>query len=229
MIGIICALEIELDALKSQLQEPEKACYSGIDYFAGKLAGQHAVLAQCGVGKVNAALCAQTMALVYRPELMINSGVAGGLTAALHPGDIAIGRDVVQHDVDTSALGDPVGMVSTVNVTYFPCDAAASQQILAVAQKCLNVRARLARIASGEQFVASSERKSEIIRLFQAEACEMEAGAIAQVCYINRIPFAAIRAISDSADECGEMDYGTFLPLAARNSSELVMKFLETR
>lgn len=227
MIGIIGAMQIEVDRLMALIECPQLRKESGISYVSGKLEGQDVVLSQCGIGKVNAAVCAQTMALLYRPRLILNTGVAGSLSPALGVGDIAVGTDVVQHDVDTTALGDPPGLVSSINVVNFPCDPTVSEAILKASRKIEGIHAVEGRIASGEQFVASSLRKAEIVQLFSADVCEMEAGAIAQVCYMNGIACAVIRAISDGGDEAAQITYDEFLPLAARNSTALVLEFLK--
>ncbi|NLD59517.1 MAG: 5'-methylthioadenosine/adenosylhomocysteine nucleosidase [Clostridiales bacterium] len=226
MIGIIGAMQIEIDRILERVEAPVKRVESGIEYVSGKLLEQDAVVAKCGIGKVNAAACAQTMALLFKPELVLNTGVAGSLSSELGVGDIAVGTDVVQHDVDTTALGDPPGMVSTVNIVHFPLDPAAREAILSAAEALPGVRAIPARIASGDQFVAASARKAEIVRLFDAGACEMEAGAIAQICHLNGIRCAVLRAISDGGDEGAHLSYAEFLPLAAKNSAELVLRFL---
>ena len=227
MIGIIGALDIEIERLVSQMEHPTRRVVSGVPYVHGSLLGREAVIARAGIGKVNAAVCAQTMALYYEPELIINSGVSGALAPALNVGDVVVGTDVVQHDVDTSALGDQLGFVSTVNLLDFPLDQAASKAILAAAP-LLGIRAVAGRIASGDQFVASSARKAEIVRLFAAATCEMEAGAIAQVCHLNNIPCAVIRSISDGGNEEAAMSYEEFLPLAAKNSANLVLAYIRS-
>ena len=227
MIGIIGALDIELERLIDAMQEPVHREISGVPFTCGKLLGTDVVIARAGVGKVNAAVCAQTMALIYEPELIINSGVSGALSPELRVGDVVIGTDVVQHDVDTTALGDEPGFVSTVDRLSFPLDNFASTAI-AVAAEELGIRAVRGRIASGDQFVASTERKEEIVRLFSAVTCEMEAGAIAHVCFLNRIPCAVIRSISDGGNEEAPMSYEEFLPLAAKNSSELTLAYLKS-
>ena len=227
MIGIIGALDIELERLIDAMQEPVHREISGVPFTCGKLLGTDVVIARAGVGKVNAAVCAQTMALIYEPELIINSGVSGALSPELRVGDVVIGTDVVQHDVDTTALGDEPGFVSTVDRLSFPLDNFASTAIAAAAEE-LGIRAVRGRIASGEQFVASTERKEEIVRLFSAVTCEMEAGAIAHVCFLNRIPCAVIRSISDGGNEEAPMSYEEFLPLAAKNSSELTLAYLKS-
>lgn len=227
MIGIIGALDIELERLIGAMREPAHREISGVPFTCGKFLGTDVVIARAGVGKVNAAVCAQTMALIYEPELIINSGVSGALSPELRVGDVVIGTDVVQHDVDTTALGDEPGFVSTVDRLSFPLDNFASTAIAAAAEE-LGIRAVRGRIASGDQFVASTERKEEIVRLFSAVTCEMEAGAIAHVCFLNRIPCAVIRSISDGGNEEAPMSYEEFLPLAAKNSSELTLAYLKS-
>ena len=227
MIGIIGALDIELERLIGAMREPAHREISGVPFTCGKLLGTDVVIARAGVGKVNAAVCAQTMALIYEPELIINSGVSGALSPDLRVGDVVIGTDVVQHDVDTTAMGDEPGFVSTVYRLSFPLDNFASTAIAAAAEE-LGIRAVRGRIASGDQFVASTERKEEIVRLFSAVTCEMEAGAIAHVCFLNRIPCAVIRSISDGGNEEAPMSYEEFLPLAAKNSSELTLAYLKS-
>ena len=227
MIGIIGALDIELERLIGAMREPAHREISGVPFTCGKLLGTDVVIARAGVGKVNAAVCAQTMALIYEPELIINSGVSGALSPELRVGDVVIGTDVVQHDVDTTAMGDEPGFVSTVDRLSFPLDNFASTAIAAAAEE-LGIRAVRGRIASGDQFVASTERKEEIVRLFSAVTCEMEAGAIAHVCFLNRIPCAVIRSISDGGNEEAPMSYEEFLPLAAKNSAELTLAYLRS-
>lgn len=227
MIGIIGALDIELERLIGAMQGPVHREISGVPFTCGRLLGTDVVIARAGVGKVNAAVCAQTMALIYEPELIINSGVSGALSPELRVGDVVIGTDVVQHDVDTTALGDEPGFVSTVDRLSFPLDNFASTAIAAAAEE-LGIRAVRGRIASGDQFVASTERKEEIVRLFSAVTCEMEAGAIAHVCFLNRVSCAVIRCISDGGNEEAPMSYEEFLPLAAKNSSELTLAYLKS-
>ena len=227
MIGIIGALDIELERLIGAMQEPVHREISGVPFTCGRLLGTDVVIARAGVGKVNAAVCAQTMALIYEPELIINSGVSGALSPDLRVGDVVIGTDVVQHDVDTTAMGDEPGFVSTVDRLSFPLDNFASTAIAAAAEE-LGIRAVRGRIASGDQFVASTERKEEIVRLFSAVTCEMEAGAIAHVCFLNRVSCSVIRCISDGGNEEAPMSYEEFLPLAAKNSSELTLAYLKS-
>lgn len=227
MIGILCALEQEIHELLQNVEKAEHHKKCGYDYVVGELCGKKVILCKCGIGKVNAAVCCQTMLLSWPVKLVINSGVAGALREPFEIGDICVAKDLVQHDVDTSAVGDPVGFVSTVNQTYFRCAEWAASGILKAAKSIEGVRALSARIASGDQFVHDQAVKDRIVRLFDASAVEMEGGAIAQVCFINGVDCAVIRAISDSSSGKHHMEYQEFMPMAAHTSATVVMKFLE--
>ena len=226
MIGIIAAMDSEIAAIKETMTDKVTENISGIDFVSGKLCGKNVVVAKCGIGKVFAAICAQTMILKYSPVLVINTGVGGTLTDKLSIGDIAVATDVVQHDMDTSPLGDPVGLVSGINVVNFPADKSALELISAAANS-LGVNNAKGTIASGDQFIASKEKKGYIVENFGAIACEMEGAAIGHVAYVNDTPFAVIRAISDSADDSSHMDYGEFLKIAAERSFKVVTEFVK--
>ena len=225
MIGIIAAMDSEIAAIKNEMTDKTVETVSGIEFVKGSLCGKNAVVAKCGIGKVFAAICAQTMILKYSPALVINTGVGGSLSDKLGIGDIAVATDVVQHDMDTSPLGDPVGLVSEINIVHFPADPHAANLIKASADS-LGINNVTGTIASGDQFIASREKKNYIRDNFGAIACEMEGAAIGHVCYVNTTPFAVIRAISDTADDSSHMDYGEFLKLAAERSFKVVTRFV---
>ena len=225
-IGIIGAMEPEVEALIASIDNPSTEKVSGITFYTGKIGEKSVAIAKCGIGKVFAALCAQTMILKFAPDLLVNTGVGGALASGISTGDIVIASDLCQHDMDTSAIGDPKGLVSGINMIYFEADKRAGEILLATA-KSLSLNARLGRIASGDRFIASAEDKKRIITDFSADACEMEGCAIAQVAYVNGTPFAVVRAISDSADGEATMDYPTFLPIAARNSTNLTLALVK--
>lgn len=221
-VGIVGAMDIEVESLVSKLADKTSETVSGITFYKGFLEGKSAVIAKCGIGKVFAAICAETMIVRYSPKLLINTGVGGALAEDLSTGDIIIASRLCQHDMDTSAIGDPVGLVSGINKIYFDADERGCN-ILLEAAKRLNLKARLGTIATGDKFIASKEDKERIFSTFSADACEMEGGSIAQVAFVNQIPFVVVRAISDSADGEATMDYPTFLPIAARNSSGMTL------
>jgi adenosylhomocysteine nucleosidase len=225
MIGILGAMDIELAALLADMEEKESEKISGFEFFKGKIAGRAVVIAKCGIGKVAAAVCAQTMILRYAPSLLLHTGVAGTLTTALSVTDVAIGTSAVQHDMDTSALGDPVGLISGINKIYFEADAEAAALFLSIANES-GIHAVSGTIASGDQFISGVTKKRRIVKNFKAIACEMEGGAVAHAAYLNNTPFIILRAISDNADGLSHMDYPTFLPLAAARSYQMVKKFL---
>ena len=225
-IGIIGAMEPEVAALIAALDGRESETVSGITFHLGKIEGRQVAIAKCGIGKVFAAMCAQTMIMRYSPDLIVNTGVGGALRSGITTGDIVIASDLCQHDMDTSAIGDPVGLVSGINVIYFESDKRAAEILLSAAES-LGLQARLGRIASGDKFIASRGDKERIISTFGADACEMEGCAVAQVAFVNRTPFAVVRAISDSADGEATMDYPTFLPIAARNSTNLTLALIK--
>jgi len=225
MIGIIGAMKIEVERLTSDMTDVKREVISGIEFFSGKLYGTEAVVAQCGIGKVFAALCAQTMIIKYGVDTVINTGVAGTLTSKLGIGDIAVSSACVQHDMDTSPLGDPVGLISGINIIEIPADSELCGNICDAARG-LGINAVAGVIASGDCFVSSADKKKYISDTFGAVACEMEGAAVAQVCYVNRVKYAVIRAISDNADGTADMDYGEFSKIAARNSAEVVKSLL---
>lgn len=225
-IGIIGAMEPEVEALISALDDHMTETVSGITFHTGKIEGRTVAVAKCGIGKVFAAICAEIMILSYSPDLLVNTGVGGGLARGIRTGDIVIARDLCQHDMDTSAIGDPVGLVSGINKIYFESDPRACEILLSTAES-LGLSARLGRIASGDRFIASKKDKDYITSTFSAAACEMEGCAVAQVAFVNATPFAVVRAISDSADGEATMDYPTFLPIAARNSTALTLALIK--
>ncbi len=224
-IAIIGAMDPEIEGLVSVMQEKKVEIISGITVNIGKIGERYVAVAKCGIGKVFAALCAEALIIKYSPSLIVNTGVGGALAKDLKTGDIVIAESLCQHDMDTSAIGDPVGLVSGINKIYFDADKRASE-ILLEAAKSLELDARVGRVASGDKFIASTEDKLRITKEFSADVCEMEGCAIAQTAFVNNIPFAVVRSISDSADGEATMDYPTFLPIAAQNSQNLTIALI---
>ena len=226
MIGIIGAMKIEVDELKANIKEPIKEVISGIEYCAGNLYGKEVVVAACGIGKVNAAVCTQTMILKYKIDMIINTGIAGGMSPKINIGDIVIGSALVQHDVDTSPLGDPVGFISGINRVEIPCTDSLIKKLENAAGRIKGIKMHKGIIATGDQFIGEKEKLYKIVDRFGAIACEMEGASIGHVCYINKVDFAVVRAISDNADSESSMDYTEFQHIAAKNSIEMIKNFL---
>ena len=224
IIGIIGAMDIEVDGIISSMSQKSEKTISGIKYVCGKIYEKEVVVAKCGVGKVFAAICAQTMIIEYSPKVIINTGVAGSLVSGFNVLDVAIAKSVVQHDMDTSALGDPKGLISGINVVYMETDEDVINA-LKIASGTVNCNVKMGVIASGDKFVSDNNEKIQINKTFDAIACEMEGASIGQTCYINGVPFGVLRAISDG--DGAEMDYMTFAPKAAEQSVKIIMEFIK--
>ena len=224
-IGILGAMASEMEAIKASVEEATVEEISGIRFVHGKIHGIEVVAATCGIGKVFAALCAQTLILTYQPDLIINVGVAGSLTPKLNIGDIAIADRVVQHDMDTTSIGDPAGLISGINEIYLPSDEDAAHMMEACAD-ALGFHHETGVIATGDVFVQDAGRKAQITENFGAIACEMEGGSIGHVAYVNGTPFCIIRAISDNGDEDAHHDYHMSLDMAADRATQVMDRFL---
>lgn len=225
-IGIIGALQDEVAEIISRLENKETEVVGSIEFNFGTLYGKNVVVAKCGVGKVFAAICAEAMIIKYSPKLLVNSGVGGALDKSLRPLDIVFADKLVQHDMDTSPLGDPVGLISGINRVYFETDKRALDILSATADN-MQVNHLVGAIATGDKFISEKADKDVITSRFGAVACEMEGGAIAHTAFVNSVPFMVVRAISDSADGDACMDYPTFLPKATKISTALTLALIE--
>ncbi len=229
-VGIIGAMQIEVETLCAAMTDAVTETVSGVTFVVGELRGKRVVCAKCGIGKVFAALCTQAMILRYAPAVIVNSGVAGTLSS-LSIGQVALSDEVVQHDMDTTAFGDPAGLISGLNIVYIPTDPAVTSA-LAACVEAEGVPYRRGTIASGDRFVAAESEKDRIRTLFDAPAhpvlaCEMEGAAVGQVCYVNGVPYSILRAISDGGDEQAFADYPTFLAAAAETAARVMLRFVE--
>ena len=228
-IGIIGAMDEEVEILKSLLDITETVTEAGMTFYKGMLHNKEVVLARSGIGKVNAAVCAQLMITLFKIDCLINSGVAGTLHADINQGDIVISTDAVQHDVDTTVFGDPLGAIPRLGVTFFESDKALIS-LAEQAAKNLNfegVSIFKGRIASGDQFIAGGDLKDRIQAHFAPSAVEMEGASIAHVAYLNQVPYVIIRAISDKADGSADLSYEEFLPIAAKHASSLLEEMVK--
>lgn len=219
-IGVIGAMEPEVASLIGKMKKPKSVTVSGVEFHLGKLNGKRVVIAKCGVGKVFAALCCEAMILNFSPSLIINTGVGGAVNENLQQGDVVIATSLVQHDMDTSALGDPRGLISGIDVVYFNSDRRAVQILESLATS-LEIRHSKGTVATGDRFIAKAPDRNSLRQTFNADCCEMEGAAIAHVAYVNTTPFVVIRAISDTAKGDAKEEYSTFLPKAAEQSASL--------
>lgn len=226
-IGIIGAMELEVEKLIDAMTEKEEVSFGKRLFYKGKLNGKNIVIARCGVGKVNAALTVQMMVDKFGITDIINTGVAGSLNEKIDIGDIVLATGAVYHDMEAVAFGYERGQVPQMDIFEFPTDL----NLVDIAEKsCLKVNPDInvfkGRIASGDQFIADKETKNTIKKYFNPMCVEMEGAAMAHAAYVNGINCLIIRAISDKADDSAEMDYPTFEKEAAIHSAKMVMEMM---
>ncbi len=217
MYGIIGAMEDEVKGLIALLCERRETAVCGVTFYTGRLAGKEVAIAKSGVGKVSAAMTAALLMREFSPAAVINTGVSGALSPTLSVGELALATALVEHDMDTSPLGDPVGFLSGPDLIELPADPALLAAAGAAAEK-LGIRYERGVIASGDQFIASGAKKAWIRETFGAISCEMEGAAIAHACFTAGVPVAVVRTVSDKADGSAEVDFPTFAARAAEQS-----------
>ena len=223
-LGIIGAMAVEVAALKEKMENMTVTCRAGMEFYDGILEGLPAVVVQCGVGKVNAAMCAQILCDCYQVTHLVNTGIAGSLNADLDIGDLVVSRDAMYHDFDCVHFGYEMGKVPGMDVVAFPADRTMAELAFEAAE-CVNPgHTSFGRVASGDLFVAEKTAKDRIIEKTGALCTEMEGTAIAQTAYRNRVPFVILRAISDKADDSAEMDYPTFEAIAADRCARVTLE-----
>lgn len=220
-LGIIGAMSIEVEKLKSLMQGLQVTEKAGMEFYEGTLEGLPCVVVQCGVGKVNAAMCVQILCDCYAVTHLVNTGVAGSLCAELDIGDFVISREAIYHDFDCSVINPnyTIGQVPGISVRSFPADEFLVELALKAAQKVHCGHCKTGTVASGDQFVCDKGCKEKIIANTGALCTEMEGAAIAHTAWRNGVPFVVIRAISDKADDSAQMDYPTFEKIAAERCS----------
>ena len=222
-LGIIGAMTVEVALLKENMENMAVSTHAGMEFCEGKLNGLDTVVVQCGVGKVNAAMCAQILCSVFGVTHLVNTGIAGSLDAQLDICDLVVSQDAMYHDFDCVHFGYEMGKVPGMDVVAFPAD----EKMMALAMKAAEAvnpgHVKVGRVASGDLFVAEKAAKDAIIAKTQAICTEMEGAAIAHAAYRNGVPFVILRAISDKADGSAEMDYPTFEALAAQRCAAVAM------
>ena len=220
-LGIIGAMDVEVATIKECMQNKTVKNIANMVFCEGKLENIDAVVVQCGVGKVNAALCAQVLCSVYGITHIVNTGIAGSLNAELDIGDFVISRDAVYHDMDATNFGYPMCQVPGLPVCAFPADESLMNAAFRSAENAHPGHVRIGRVATGDQFVAEKTLKEKIIQNTNAYCTEMEGAAIAHTAWKNNVPFVIIRAISDKADDSAQMDYPTFEAAAAKRCAQV--------
>ena len=228
-VGIICAMELELQGLIDILKTESTMEKSGTIFYKGKIGNTDVVLVQCGIGKVSSAICTQMLIDFYSPDMIINSGVAGALSTDVTVGDVVIATAAVQHDFDCTAFGDPKGTLELLGkrMVEIPADEEISSKLYEAAKELDGTRVFRGIIATGDKFVSDSEERLSIGKEFSALACEMEGGAMAQVCYRARVPFAILRSISDDIGHNTTVDFNEFKVMAAKKTVDVLSDILK--
>ena len=214
MVGIIGAMDEEVAILKESMEVQDTMERAGMTFVKGIMSGKEVVVVRSGIGKVNMG--------------MINTGVAGSLDADINIGDIVISTDAVQHDMDVSMLGDPVGQIPRMDTFSFPADEKLVKLAVEVNKEVNpDIQTFTGRVLSGDQFISGKEKKEYLVKTFDGKCAEMEGAAMAQTAYLNKVSYVIIRAISDKADNSATMDYPEFVKMAITHYVGLVKGLVE--
>ncbi len=228
MIGIIGAMDEEVSQIVHGMSAVETASMAGMDFNTGVLKGKELVVVRSGIGKVNAAICTQILATVFKVDMVINTGVAGSLRNEINIGDVVLSTDALQHDMDATGFGYKPGVIPRMKTSVFTADAALIEAAKQACQEAVpDINVFTGRVVSGDQFVTAKGVKEKLVENFNGFCTEMEGAAIAQAAYLNEIPFLIIRAISDKADDSASMDYGEFERKAIDHSVKLLTNMIE--
>lgn len=229
MIGIICAMDEELEEVLKIMKNTKKETGHNFNFFIGNINDVPCCAVKCEVGKVNSAICTQTLILIYKPKFILNVGVAGAIKENVNISDVVIGENVVQHDFDVSAFpGREKGEICGIDLVKIPCSKWLTQKIIQSAEKIKGISIHEGTILTGDQFINSSEKLFELRKTFDGIACEMEAGSIGHVCYYNGVDFAIIRSISDRADNDSPVDFESFIKNSSKNSAAILNEFTKS-
>lgn len=221
--GIIGAMEEEVEMLKGEMKNVKTTVIAGMTFCEGMLWKHPTVVVRSGIGKVNMAICTQILIDLFHVEALINTGVAGGLYSELSIGDIVLSSEAMQHDMDVTGLGHQKGEIPRMDTYIFKAD----EELIKVAKEACetvntDIQCFVGRVVSGDQFIQSSAKKEQLIRDFGGYCAEMEGAAMAQVAFLNQIPFLVVRAISDKADDSAQISYEQFEQQAIIHTMKLL-------
>ena len=222
--GIIGAMDSEVALLKERMQLERTEERSGLTYYIGTLAGKDVIVVTCSVGKVNAALCAQTLAQVYHVDRLVNTGVAGALDIRANIFDVVVSEELCYHDASLGILerNPPYTSTYTADFLLVKWAVEACCEVADGKFSCF-----IGRIVTGDRFISDAAVKADIVERFKPMCVEMEGAAVAHVATANKIPFVVIRSMSDKADDSADMSFDEFAPKAAENSAQIIIKMLE--
>lgn len=232
-IGIIGAMDVEINIFCEEMKKNgtlKKTECGNLVFNEGKLCGKDVVVVKSGIGKVNAALCAQRLILQFEAEKIINTGIAGSIQQNLHIHDMVVSTDAVYHDMDATAFGYGPTEIPQMHTSAFDADEKmieAAEKAFALSESAKKYKLIRGRIATGDQFISYSEQKSHIEEICSPACVEMEGAGIAHACFLNKIPFVILRCISDNADDSYEVTYSFNEKIASEECAAVVLKMLE--
>lgn len=227
MLGIIGAMDTEVNAIKEKIKNKTVLKKAGVDFVCGFIDDVTVCVAKCSPGKVNAAICTQAMIDSFDVDKIINVGVGCSLSKDAVIKNVVIADSVCQYDIDITALGEPRGFINGLNVIKVKTDDLLSDKLAQTAIGC-GEKIHRGTVASGDTFIADPELKKLLSDDFGAICGEMEGGAIGHTCAANSIPFAVIRTISDGGDENAQLDYPIFKKIAADISAAIIVQYIKT-
>ena len=228
VIGIIGAMDEEVNNLKELITDVQVSTVASMDFYQGKLSGNDVVVVRSGIGKVNAAICAQILIDKFDVSVIINTGIAGSLNADINIGDIVLSKDALEHDMDATSFGYDLAVIPRMQESVFKGDEYLIDLTKKVCEENIkDINVFVGRVVTGDQFISDKNKKNWLVENFKGDCTEMEGAAIAHTAYLNNVPFLIIRAISDKADDSAQMDYPTFEAMAIQNSVKLLTSMVE--
>ena len=225
-VAIIAAMDVEVERYLDRFSLEDSTQRAGLTVQKARWQGHNLVLVRTGVGKVNAALCTQLLIDLYAVNAVLCTGSAGALDPALNIGDVVVATDCVQHDVQVDFMGLPRGQIPFSDLRFFETHPALRRRAAAVTLADHSVQQ--GRVLTGDAFVEDEVQRRQLREELAGDCVEMEGAAVGQVCAVNEVPYLVVRAISDHADGTSDIDFGAFLTEAARSSSEIVFRLLDT-
>ncbi len=226
-IGIIGAMEEEVAALIKHYGSTEKVKYLDFEFHILKYNDKKIIVVVSGIGKVNSAICAQLLIDRFGVECVVNSGIAGAISEKIDIADIVFSSDLIQHDVNAVNFGYKLGQIPRMGEDYiFKGDLALLHKMEEIAQN-KGIKYYVGRIVSGDEFVSANTKKQWLKDNFNAMCTDMESASIAHVCFLNKVPFIAIRCISDTADDRANMVYKEFEEIALKKCFAISSALIE--
>jgi adenosylhomocysteine nucleosidase len=225
-IGLMGAMTEEIALFSQYISQTTTEELAGITFVLGAWDGIPIVLCKSGVGKVNAAICAQLLIQKYEVECILFTGVAGAVNPNLEIGDVVISTDCMHHDMDVTALGFTKGIIPFASQSIFPANPALVEEAFQAGEQLYPGNISRGRVLSGDQFIANRNKVRELHQNFQGDCVEMEGAAVGQVCHMNQVPFVILRSMSDKADGSAHMNFTEFTQLASERSAALVQRMI---